>query len=104
MAQFDVHDNPVTPDSERIPFLLNVQSDFLEFLPTRVVVPLVRIEFLRQRITILHPELLIASSRVVMVTSEIGVLPSHALGTTVLNLSGRRAEIIGALDMLITGS
>jgi toxin CcdB len=104
MAQFDVHDNPVKPDSERIPFLLDVQSDFLDVLPTRVVVPLVRTEFLRQRIPTLHPELVVASSRVVMVTSEIGVLPRHALGTAVLNLGGRRAEIIGALDMLITGS
>lgn len=42
MAQFDVHANPNPSTQEEIPYLLDIQSDLLESLATRVVVPLVR--------------------------------------------------------------
>lgn len=42
MAQFDVYRN-VGPDARRVPYLLDVQSDLLAGVTTRVVVPLVRL-------------------------------------------------------------
>jgi toxin CcdB len=103
MAQFDAHRNPVHLDSHRMPFVLDVQSDFLTALPTRVVVPLLRAELLRERIHRLHPEFLIGDMKVVMVITEIGTLSRSALGPTIVSLHDRRDEIIGAIDMLITG-
>jgi hypothetical protein len=38
-----------------------------------------------------------------MLTTEIGVLPPRALGSAITNLGDRRHEIVGAIDMLITG-
>jgi toxin CcdB len=103
MAQFDAHPNPVQLDSQRMPFVLDVQSESLDVLSTRVVVPLLRAELLRDRIARLHPEFLVGDTRVVMVTTEIGTLSRGALGASIANFADRRAEIIGAIDMLITG-
>jgi toxin CcdB len=103
MAQFDAHRNPVELDSARMPFVLDVQSDSLEVLPTRLVVPLLRAELLRDRIRRLHPEFLVGDTKVVMVTTELGTLPRGALGVSIVSLEDRRYEIIGAIDMLITG-
>jgi len=44
MAQFDVYLNP-NPDTRKpIPYLLDVQTDLLDTLATRVVVPLILAE------------------------------------------------------------
>jgi len=40
MAQFDVYRNAHPATRARVPYLLDVQSDLLETLATRVVVPL----------------------------------------------------------------
>ncbi|MGH8711698.1 MAG: CcdB family protein, partial [Burkholderiales bacterium] len=44
MAQFDVYRNANPATRARIPYLLDVQSDLLEPLTTRVVVPLCKPE------------------------------------------------------------
>ena len=41
MARFDVYENPNPETNKEIPYLLDVQSDLLDSLSTRVVVPLV---------------------------------------------------------------
>jgi len=46
MAQFDVCTNPNPASAKRIPYLLDVQSDLLSSLATRVVVPLATLETL----------------------------------------------------------
>ena len=40
MAQFDVYENTDVQSRKRTPYLLDIQSDILESLSTRVVVPL----------------------------------------------------------------
>ena len=47
MAQFDVYRNPNPATRARIPYLLDVQSDLLEPLATRVVVPLCKPDVLK---------------------------------------------------------
>ena len=42
MAQFDVYRNPNPATAAAIPYLLDVQSDLLQGLLTRVVVPLAK--------------------------------------------------------------
>ena len=44
MAQFDVHRNLNSASANAMPFLLDVQSDLLNGLATRVVVPLAKPE------------------------------------------------------------
>jgi toxin CcdB len=57
MAQFDVCRNPNPASARRIPYLLDVQSDLLSGLATRVVVPLATPETLGNKAAqVLNPE------------------------------------------------
>ena len=40
MAQWDVYPNPVVRARDEIPYLVVLQSDLLDALPTRLVAPL----------------------------------------------------------------
>ncbi|MEW6611637.1 MAG: CcdB family protein [Pseudomonadota bacterium] len=103
MAQFDVHRNPNPATRAVVPYLLNVQSDLLDRLATRVVVPLVRAAELEQAAAQLNPCFEIEGQAVVMSTPELAGVPQRALGERVLSLQHRRDEITAALDLLFTG-
>ncbi|MCK9201268.1 MAG: CcdB family protein [Gallionella sp.] len=103
MAQFDVYLNPHPSTNKTIPYFLNVQSDLLDSLNTRVIVPLVRAEEMNQSIKNLHPTFKIKGEAVVMSTAELAGLPVRALGDKVASLKNKRDEIIAALDLVFTG-
>jgi toxin CcdB len=103
MAQFDVYPNPIAADQEGFPCLLDVQSDLLAHLSLRVVVPLVRADVADPPLPRLNPRFVIDGTSLVMATTLIGGLPTHILREPIINLGDYRTEIIGAIDMLITG-
>ena len=87
-----------------MPYLLDVQSDLIADLSTRVVVPLcpasaMKGETLRTRTRVFESEDL----HCVMMTQQLGGIPGKSLGAKVADLSPQRDEIIAALDLLITG-
>ena len=104
MAQFDVYRN-ANPDTRvRIPYLLEVQSDLLDLLVTRVVVPLCKPALLKGRLAErLNPTFDVDGRPVAMLTPELAGVPVKALGERIANLAGQRAAIIAALDLLFTG-
>ncbi len=103
MAQFDVYLNPNTVTRKAIPYLLDVQTDLLDTLATRVVVPLVLAEEMGLAAKNLNPEFRIKSTAVVMSTAELAGVSIRSLGGKVASLKGKRDEIIAALDLLFTG-
>lgn len=103
MTQFDVHRNNNPDSSQAIPYLLDLQTDFLELLATRVVAPLVLASEMGKAATVLNPRFEIEGISVVMSTAELAGVPVRALGERVLSLQDRRTEIIAALDFLFTG-
>lgn len=101
MAQFDVFKNT---RGGTFPLLLDVQSGTLGGLASRVVVPLSTLKRHGSRpITRLNPIAKIGGVDYVLVFQELAAIPASALGTHVGSLAGRRAELIGALDLLFTG-
>jgi toxin CcdB len=102
MAQFDVHRNP-EQGREDIPYVVDIQSDLLSDLPTRLVAPLVRATAFGPPVGRLHPRFIVEDNPVIMLTTEIGALPPRALGGAVASLDRHRHAIVGAIDMLITG-
>ncbi|MGF1611563.1 MAG: CcdB family protein [Kiloniellales bacterium] len=102
MAQFDVHRNPSRTSSADYPYLLDVQSDLIGLLATRVVVPLARIGLFRPAVH-LYPVFEIEGKAFVMSTSEIAGIAPSALGEHVTSLVTERDTIIAAIDFLITG-
>lgn len=104
MAQFDVYRNANPASRARIPYLLDVQSDLLDSLTTRVVVPLCKPGILKGRLAErLNPVFAVEGKEVAMLTPELAGVPAKALGEAVGNLAGQRGAIVAALDLLIAG-
>lgn len=103
MAQFDVYRNRNDATSNVVPYLLDVQTELLDRLSTRVVVPLVLAEEMGLSARQLNPQFKIESVSVVMSTAELAGVSSRSLGDKVASLTNKRAEIIAALDLLFTG-
>jgi toxin CcdB len=104
MPQFTVHRNTHPASKAAIPYLLNVQSDLIEDLGTRVAVPLYPASAMKGKaLRTLTPTFEIDGKRYVMMTPQLAGIPRKLLGAVVANLTSKRDEIIAALDLLITG-
>ena len=104
MPQFDVYRNVNPATRGRIPYLLDVQSDLLEPLVTRVIAPLGKLELLRgTKADRLNPVFEIEGRSVLMLTPELAGVPAKVLGQQMENLAQHRDIIIAALDMVFTG-
>ena len=103
VARFDVFANPDGVERKRIPFFLDVQSDHIQDLQTRVVVPLWRSDVLSDRLENLHPEFEVAGLRVVMDTPALGSVPTKVLRKAVTNLASHQLTIQDAIDSLFGG-
>ena len=103
MSQFDVFENPNEKTNQSMPYLLDVQSDLLDNLATRVVVPLIAASAMGTPIKHLNPEFLIKNHTVFMSTAELAGVPVRSLGEKVGSLKEKRDEVIAALDFIFTG-
>ncbi len=98
MPKYDVFPNP-SGDG----FLLDVQTDLLSDLNTRVVVPLLPISEAPKPATRLNPVFEVQGERVVMVTQFLAAIPLGVLKSQVGNLSDEFDQITIAIDMLKQG-
>lgn len=104
MPQFAVHRNPNRATRAAIPLLLDVQSDLLESLNTRAVIPLYAAAAVEGGIIgTLTPRIEIDGAPYIAVTPELAGIPRKSLGVQVSDLSDRRYDVIAALDLLLTG-
>jgi toxin CcdB len=103
MAQFDVYRNPNPKSAQTVPYLLDVQSDFLSGFSTRAVVPIAPTESVGKSAQRLHPQFQIDGANMVMMTELLAAVPKVALGAAVMSLAQNRDDIIAAMDFLITG-
>lgn len=103
MAQFDVYRNPNPSTWGEVPFLVDVQSDLLDPLATRVVVPLMTTIAMPRPAKYLNPVFEVEGIRVVMSTPELAGVLKSSLGAVVGSFRERRSDIIRALDFLIAG-
>ena len=83
--------------------MLDIQSDFLEGLDTRVVIALFLSSRFSTRVRNLNPALEVAGKAVVMDTASIGAIPTSDLRRPVANLADRQLDIQDALDTLFAG-
>jgi toxin CcdB len=102
MAQFDVYKAPRGGDHS---LLVDVQTDFLSSMESRVVVPLIARKKLnpKERLARLNPMCEIDGIEYVLITQELAAIPTSVLGKRVATLAPHRDEIVSAIDMLITG-
>lgn len=96
MARFHVHQF----GSE---IVLDVQSNLLDDLHTRVVVPLVPKSEVKHAVDRLNPRFEIDDVVYIMMTEFIAAVPAAELGATIANLSAHGDEITAATDFLFQG-
>ena len=97
MARFDVFQGATGRG-----YLLDSQSDVVDVLDTRVVIPLMPAKGL-PIITRLNPIFEIEGQQYVLSTHLIFAIPTERLGTKILNLSNEDLIITEAIDLLMTG-
>jgi toxin CcdB len=100
MAFGDVVENP--DKASRALLLLDVQSDLLGVLETRVVVPLYRAAE-TDKPSRLTPIFDIEGAVYRMITPQLAAVPRRHIGRKIGTLADQRSDIIAALDMLFTG-
>jgi len=104
MPQFSLYKNKDKSTSRAYPFFVDVQSDLLNNLDTRIVIPLTPLELLEGSApTHLCPIIHLEEGDFVILTQQTTSVPTKILKEEVNDLSAFRNEIIGALDFLITG-
>lgn len=104
MGQFSVHANKNTASKASYPFLLDVQSQLLDSLETRMVVPLAPAgDYKGKAMTVLTPSFEIDQGLYVMLTPQMAGIVRKEMGVEVADLSHHRQDIISAIDFLITG-
>ena len=102
MPQFDVLRNV---RGGTYPLVVDVQAELHARLATRVVVPLIpRSRYAPQPITRLQPLVRVRDTEYVAMVPLIAAVPKASLGEVVGSLANRRADLIAALDLLITGT
>lgn len=98
MAKLDLYPAPAGEG-----FLLDVQSDLLDVIGSRVVIPVVPESLAPRPSKALNPIVEVAGARHVMVTQSLSAIPARLLRHPVANLSARAEEITRALDLLFQG-
>lgn len=91
-------------NNKEYPYLLDVQSDIIDDLNTRLVIPLLPLNAFRgkqpQR---LCPVLEIEDAEYLVMTHEMASIRQSLLGAEVVNVSHHRNAIKDAIDFLVDG-
>ena len=104
MARFDIYAG-IGRNKASAPFLVDVQSDYLQGLATRVVVPLIRVDaFASVKLPAdFTPVFEIAGIECMFYPAFIGAVPTRELGASIGSLADGRDKILAALDRLTGG-
>ena len=104
MAQFTVYRNKNTGSKAVFPLLVDVQSDLLDELQTRVVIPLSKVAALtKSPVSQLTPLLEFEGVSYVLVTPQLAGIAQSDLGPATGSLAQSRDVILAALDFLLLG-
>ncbi len=103
MAQFDVYANPMADRRGRIPFWLDLQSDHIAQLDSRVIIPLRTLKSMGPRIEGLQPMVTVGKQSLCADVPSVASFPSRLLKNPKACIASQRHELIAALDYLISG-
>ena len=104
MARFEVYPNPGS-HANTTPYLLDVQSDLLDSLDSRMVIPLRGLDhFAKVKLpTRLTPVINIQGKDFLLETPKMGAVPQRILKSPVTSLAAEQDQITAALDFLFQG-
>jgi toxin CcdB len=104
MAQFDVYLNPTPAAREGFPYLVVLQSDQLDHLLTRLVMPLQRLQgppdgFPRR----LSQSILIDGERLYLAAHQCAAMPARVLRKPFCSIASEQGVLRDALDAVLSG-
>lgn len=103
MARFDIYPNPIAPDRDELPFVLEIQSDLLWRFSERVCIPLVRdgaVPGLTERF---NPPLILQGQTLRLHPLGIAVFFVQELRESAGSAKPQALQIETAMDMLLRG-
>ncbi|HRK40314.1 MAG TPA: CcdB family protein [Burkholderiaceae bacterium] len=101
--QFDVYDNPSPRMRHVYPYVVDVQSDLLGALATRMVVPLAITSLpAKEMPRRMCPLIRVANQSLMLVPFEAAPLDKRLLITVVESVRDRSHEIIEAMDAVLS--
>ncbi|HIJ84861.1 MAG: CcdB-like toxin protein [Magnetococcales bacterium] len=101
MAQFDLYE--YRRSGSRAAFLVDVQSDLLDTLNTRVVIPLYPVTQDTFLVRTLNPTVELAGGTFFLSSAEMAAIRVSELKQLAGSLHAMRNEVIAAVDLLFTG-
>ena len=104
MSQFSLYKNENKSSKKVYPYFVNVQSDLLDDLNSRIVIPLSSSKETNNKTAKgLCPVFQIDGKDYVLLTHQMTSVPTSLLKGEALNIDNYRYEILGAIDLLLTG-
>jgi toxin CcdB len=104
MRQFDVDGNPSKTTRKAYPFIVDIQSNVISAIATRIVVPLgSKSHFRNAGMTGLSLTVEYKGENLLILIPQIASVPAKSLKNPIGSLSHLRDEIVAALDFAITG-
>lgn len=102
--QYDVYPNPSPRMRDVYPFMVDVQSDLLKNLATRMVVPLAVSQLPTSSIPRrLCPVVMVKGQSLMLVPFEAAPLDKRFLQSKVVSLRDRADDIVAAMDAVLSG-
>jgi len=104
MPQFDIYANPNKKSRSAYPFIIDIQSNLIDELTTRIVAPLALYKkFKDEELKKLTPRVSYKEQELIILIPQITSMPANLLKEPVGTLVHLRDEIVAALDFAITG-
>ncbi len=102
--QFDVYPNPSPRMRDAYPYVVDLQSDVLGALPTRLVAPLSRSRLSAEQMPRrLSPVFEVKGERLMLVAFEAAPLDKRLLRKKVSSLKDGANELVAAMDAVLSG-
>lgn len=103
MNQYDLYANSDPDTQKAYPYFVDVQSDLLDMLNSRVVIPLAEATIDKVLPQLLCPTVIIQNKSYHLLTYQITTVPCSFLKIKTGSLALSRTDIINALDFLFSG-
>lgn len=102
--QFDVYRNPSPRMRDQYPFVVDIQSDLLGSLATRMVVPLAVTQLASSDVPrSLCPVFQVQGLQLMLLPFEAAPIPKRLLKTEVHSLKRFSSDIVAAMDAVMSG-
>ena len=104
MPQYDVYTNPSRSAADGIPYVVVIQSDLLDALPTRLAMPLALLDGrLGKAPAALCPLITVNGQRLQALAHYAAPLPAKLLRQPIANLAAQSSLLVAAIDAVLSG-